>query len=92
MSLAAACNALPCLEWFTDWYCSNKADLKLLEEMGITPDISFRQRKHSVKTVGLMVLGVVRMKGMVERWAESRRVQESLVRKLEGMKGRKLVR
>jgi len=63
-----------------------------LEEMGITPDISFRQRKNSVKTVGLMVLGVVRMKGMVEKWAGSRRVQESLVRKLEGMKGRKLVR
>ena len=65
---------------------SNRADLKLLEEMGITPDVSFRERRHSLKTVGLMVVGVVRMKRMQETWAGSKRVQESLVKKLEGMR------
>ena len=65
---------------------SNRADLKLLEDMGITPDISFRERRHSLKTVGLMVLGCVRMGRMQREWAGARRVQEGLLRKLEGMR------
>ena len=32
--------------------------------MGITPDISFREKKHSLKTVGLMVVACLRMKRM----------------------------
>ncbi|KAF2765558.1 hypothetical protein EJ03DRAFT_299853 [Teratosphaeria nubilosa] len=64
----------------------NQADLRLLEEMGITPDVSFRERRHSLKTVGLMVMGVVRMRRLMESWAGSRRLQESLLRKLEGMR------
>jgi len=60
--------------------------------MGITPDISFHQRRHSLKSVGWMIVGCVRMMKRKEEWAGSKRVQESLVRKLEGMKGKRVVR
>jgi len=60
--------------------------------MGITPDTSFRERKHSLKTVGLMVMATVRMKKMHQSWAESKKIQESLVRKLEGMRRKREVR
>ena len=71
---------------------SNKADLMLLEEMGITPDVSFRQRKHSVKTVGLIVVACVRMQRMQQAWSASKKVHESLLRKLEGMKRKQVAR
>lgn len=67
----------------------------LLEEMGITPDVSFRERKHSLKTVGLMVLGCVRMQKMQQAWVGNKKLHESLMRKLEGMKrkqGKSVVR
>lgn len=60
--------------------------------MGITPDISFRQRKHSLKTVGLTIVACVRMQKLQQAWAGSKRVQESLVRKLEGMRRKQGVR
>ena len=69
-----------------DWVISNKLDLKLLEEIGLTPDISFRQKKHSLRTVGLSIVACVRMQKMREAWAGSKKLQESLLRKLEGMK------
>lgn len=55
--------------------------------MGITPDISFREKKHSLKTVGLTVVACLRMQKMKESWAGSKRLQESLLKKLEGMRG-----
>lgn len=55
--------------------------------MGITPDISFREKKHSLKTVGLTVVACLRMQKMKESWAGSKKLQESLLRKLEGMRG-----
>lgn len=64
---------------------SNGAHLNLLEEMGITPDFSFHEKKASLKSVGIAVLASVRMRKMAEEWRGSRKVQESLVRKLEGM-------
>lgn len=67
---------------------SNKADLKLLEDMGITPDHSVREKKRSLKTVGWAVVACLRMKNMQEAWAGNQRLQESLVRKLEAMRGR----
>lgn len=66
--------------------CSNKADLKLLEEMGITPEESMREKRPSLKSVGVAVIATIRMQRMRERWAEHKRVQESIVRKLEGMR------
>ena len=54
--------------------------------MGITPDISIRQKKHSLKSVGLAVLASVRMRRLQQDWASSKKLHESLLRKLEGMK------
>ncbi|QIX00600.1 hypothetical protein AMS68_006117 [Peltaster fructicola] len=64
----------------------NQADLRLLEEMGITPDQTFRQRKPSLRTLGLTVLATIRMQKMSAAWAENKRTQETLVKKLESMK------
>ena len=56
--------------------------------MGITPDISIRQKKHSLKIVGLAVLASVRMRKLQQDWASSKKLHESLLKKLEGMKRR----
>jgi hypothetical protein len=67
---------------------SNKIDLELLEEMGITPDVSSREKKHSLKTVGLAVLASIRMRNIQQAWAGNRKLHESLLKKLEVMKRR----
>lgn len=69
---------------------SNKVDLRLLEEMGISPDMSFREKKPQLKTVGLMVLASVRMKRLAEGWSKNQEVHRALLKKLEGMKGRRV--
>ncbi len=56
--------------------------------MGITPDVSVREKKHSLKTVGLAVLGCVRMRNMAQAWAGNQKLHESLLKKLEVMKRR----
>lgn len=55
--------------------------------MGITPDISFREKKHSFKSVGLTVVACLRMQRMRDSWAGSKRLHESLLKKLEGVRG-----
>lgn len=65
---------------------SNKADLKMLEEMGITPDLTIRQRKPTLKSVGLMVIATVRMQKMQQAWAGNKKLHEALMKKLEGMR------
>lgn len=65
---------------------SNQADLRLLEEMGITPDRSFREKRHSLRTVGLAVIAMARMQKLKTAWASNKQVHESLVQKLEGMR------
>jgi hypothetical protein len=72
----------------TDWRDSNKEDLRLIEEMGITPDISYRSRKHSLKTIGLAVMAAVRMQKLSEQWAGQKRVHAQLVQKVEAMRRR----
>lgn len=70
-------------------YCySNKIDLELLQDMGITPDVSTREKKHSLKTVGLAVLASIRMRNMQQDWAGNKKLHENLLRKLEGMRRR----
>lgn len=74
---------------------SNQIDLALLEEMGITPDISIRETKPSLRTVGLAVMACVRMQKLQQAWAGNKQLHESLLKKLEGMKkvqGKKPVR
>jgi hypothetical protein len=54
--------------------------------MGITPSRSFRERRPSIKTVGLMIIFMARAKKMAKSWAEKKKVQEQLAMKLEGMR------
>nr|POE99332.1 hypothetical protein CFP56_52725 [Quercus suber] len=68
---------------------SNQVDLRLLEEMGITPDITIREKRHSLKTVGLMVVACVRVQKMQQAWAGNKKLHESLMKKLEGMRKKK---
>lgn len=56
--------------------------------MGITPDQSFRQKKHSLRTVGWVVIASVRMKKMQEAWAGNKKLHESLLKKLDSMRRR----
>jgi len=58
----------------------------MLEDMGITPDQSFREKRHSLKSVGLVVIAGLRMKRMSGEWAASRKLHESLMKRLEGMR------
>lgn len=58
----------------------------MLEEMGITPDYSFREKKHSLRTVGLAVIASVRMQKMSQAWAGNKKLHETILKKLEGMK------
>ena len=70
----------------TNELCSNKADLQLLEEMGITPDVSFREKKPTLKTVGTAVVACLRMQRWQKQWSESKALEASLLKKLEGMR------
>lgn len=51
--------------------------------MGITPDQSFREKKHSLRTVGWMVVASVRMKRMRDEWSGNKKLHDSLLKKLE---------
>ncbi|KAK3079387.1 hypothetical protein LTS18_004985 [Coniosporium uncinatum] len=64
----------------------NQADLRMLEDMGITPDQSFREKRHSLKSVGLVVVAGLRMTRMSGEWAASRKLHESLMKRLESMR------
>lgn len=48
--------------------------------------MSFREKKHSLRTVGLMVVASVRMKKLQEQWAPQKKLNEVLLKKLEGMR------
>lgn len=67
---------------------SNKHDLHLLEEIGISPDMTIREKKPTLKTVGLVVVASLRMQKLSQQWAEKKKLHLDLVRKLEGMRGR----
>ena len=69
-----------------DFRDSNKADLKLLEEMGVTPKTQVRERKPSLKSVAYMVIATVRMQKMQEAWSGNKKLHESLMKKLDGMR------
>lgn len=66
----------------------NKADLKLLEEIGVTPDQTVREKKPSLKIVGLAIMATQRMQRMQQSWAGNKKLHESLMKKLEGLKRR----
>lgn len=70
----------------------NRADLKLIEEMGITPDRSFRERakRPGIRTVAWAAVFCERARKAAVVWREKRGVQEAIVRKFEGMRRRRV--
>lgn len=73
-------------DMLTTFLNSNAADLKLLEEIGFTPDATIREKRPTLRTVGFAVIASIRMQKMREAWAGNKKVQEALVRKFEGMR------
>lgn len=75
---------------------SNKEDLNLISQMGITPDVTVHERRPSLKSAALAVVAAIRMQKLAEAWAVNRKVQEQLKMKLESMrragKGRSALR
>jgi hypothetical protein len=61
------------------------ANLKLIEEMGIVPNRTFRIRRPTLKVIAIMVRFCVRARNAGEAWKEKRAIQESLVRKMESI-------
>ncbi|PNS21382.1 Spindle pole body protein pcp1 [Sphaceloma murrayae] len=78
--------------WFTlqvqMYGACNKADLKMLEEMGITPDLTVRERRPSLKAAGQAIIATIRMRKMQQAWAGNKKLHESLLKKLETMQSR----
>ncbi|KAF2155184.1 hypothetical protein K461DRAFT_276378 [Myriangium duriaei CBS 260.36] len=63
----------------------------MLEEMGITPDVSVREKRPSLKAAGHAIIATIRMRKMQQAWAGSKKLHESLLKKLESMKARSAV-
>jgi hypothetical protein len=65
---------------------SNKEDLDLISQMGITPDMTVHERRPTLKAAGLAVVAAIRMKKMSEGWAQNRKIHEQLKQKLDSMR------
>ena len=65
---------------------SNHADLQMIEEMGITPDRTIREKRPSLRSAVYLVMAVNRMRQGAQQWREQVKVRQSLVKSLEGMK------
>ena len=64
-------------------FSSNQANLRILEDIGVTPDQSFHDRRPTLKTAALAVRAVIRMKRMQQDWAANEKVHEALIKKLQ---------
>lgn len=64
----------------------------MIEEMGITPDRSFHERRPSLRSVVFMVMAAGRISKREKEWRGQVRVKEGLVRCLEGLKKGKIAR
>ena len=67
-------------------------DLKLLEEIGITPDPQVRERakRPRLRTVVWALVFCERARKAAEVWREKMKVQDALARKVEVMRGRQV--
>lgn len=72
--------------WLT--FPSNKLDLHLLSEIGVTPDRrpSAPRKRPTIRIVSLMIIAGVRMKKMQKQWAAQKTVQAQLGKKLESLR------
>jgi len=70
----------------------NRMDLKLLEEIGITPDPQVRERakRPRLRTVVWALVFCERARKAAEVWREKMKVQDALARKVEVMRGRQV--
>ncbi|MCJ1308676.1 hypothetical protein MMC25_002330 [Agyrium rufum] len=64
----------------------NKVDLRLLEDMGVRPDRETNQRSPKLKTAAIMVIAAIRMRRSMQEWAGQKKIQASLLKKVEQMK------
>lgn len=60
----------------------------MLEEMGIIPDRSIREKRPSLKSVAYVVMASLRMKRLKEEWANSLKVKEKLMATAMQTKGK----
>ena len=51
----------------------------MLEDMGIIPDRSIRERKPSLKSVVYLVIAALRMKHLKDKWAGQVKVKQKFV-------------
>jgi len=58
----------------------------MIEEMGITPDPTARTGRPTFKGTAKAVLFCVRAKRSAAAWAESKKMQEAVARKMEARK------
>ena len=64
-------------------YNSNQENLRILEDMGVRPDMSYHERRPSLKSVAMAVRAAIKMRNMAEGWAANEKVHEALVRKAQ---------
>ena len=74
--------------YFADLICSNHADLRMIEEMGISPDRSIRERRPRVRSVIWLVVACVRMRKRQKEWAVSKKLHVSLAKTMEQVRRR----
>jgi hypothetical protein len=60
----------------------------MIEEMGISPDRSIRERRPRMRSVVRLVIACVRMKKMQQEWAGSKKLHASLVKTMEQVRRR----
>lgn len=58
----------------------------MLQQMGITPDKTFHEKRPTLKSVAIMVMAGVRMRKGAQQWAKHRKVHERLVASVEVMR------
>ncbi|KAH0543998.1 hypothetical protein FGG08_001765 [Glutinoglossum americanum] len=66
----------------------NHADLRMIEEIGISPDRSIRERRPRMRSVIWLVVSCVRMRRMQQEWGASKKLHASLAKTMEQVRRR----
>jgi Pericentrin-AKAP-450 domain of centrosomal targeting protein len=64
---------------------SNTSNIRMIEEMGISPDPKVR-RKPSLKAAAQAIVFCSRLRKASQAWAEQRKMQDALVQKMESIR------